>query len=376
LPPGRRLKLNPVDLYDGFGKHGGVCERWMASSGMADNGPVTRENEGMTFIVLDDGNLVTLKDAIQEAGDVILGDDIMKKYGCLLSFCKLYDYKAPIHFHVHLIESQAQLMGAHSKPEAYYFPKQLNSITYDGDFTFFGFEPGTKKNDIDKCLENWGAQSGDNGILDYSRAYKLKLGTSWNIPAGILHAPGSLVTYEPQRVSDCSAFFQSIMWGHFVSKDLLIQVFPKEKQDDMSYIVDSLDWQANVDPDFKANHYHEPVPVEPGEKTRSRGYLENWVVYGADDFSAKELTVLPGQTVIVKDNAAYGLIMMEGYGTINGNPIETPLIIGYNEITADEMYVCHEYAQKGVEIRNLSKYSSLVMLKHFGPDNPDVKYLK
>ena len=373
LPPGRRLKLNPLDMYDDFGKHGGVCERWMASSGMADNGPATRENEGLSFLVMDDGNLISLRDAIAEAGDLILGDAVMKKFGCLLSFCKLYDYQAPIHFHVHLVESQARLMGAHSKPEAYYFPKQFNSITYDGDFTFFGFEPGTAKADIVKCLENWAVLGGDNGILDYSRAYKLKLGTSWNIPAGILHAPGSLVTYEPQRVSDCSAFFQSIMRDHLVSKELLVQVYPKEKREDMAYIVDSLDWEANVDPHFKARHHHEPVPVEAPEKTRTLGYLENWIVYGAEDFSAKELTVLPGQTVTIRDGAAYGLIMLEGYGTINGNPVETPAMIGYQEITADEMYVSCEYAQRGVEIKNLSRYSPIVMLKHFGPDNPDVR---
>ncbi|MDR1903360.1 MAG: hypothetical protein LBQ88_13910 [Treponema sp.] len=373
LPPGGRLKLNPLDLYDDFGKHGGVCERWMASTGLADNGPTTRENEGLSFIVCDDGNLLSFKDAVNEAGGIILGDDIMKKYGCLLSFCKFYDYQAPIHFHVHLVEKQAQLVGAHSKPEAYFFPKHLNSITYNGDLTYFGFEPGTKKADIVKCLENWGAIGGDNGILDYSRAFKLKLGTSWNIPAGILHAPGSLVTYEPQRVSDCSAFFQSSMHGHFVAKNLLVQVFPKEKQDDMAYIVDSLDWEANVDPNFKANHYREPVPVENPEKTGPEGYFENWVVYGAEDFSAKELTVLPGKTVTIKDAAAYGLIMMDGHGTINGVGIETPAMIGYNDITADEVYVCREYAGKGVEIKNLSQYSSLVMLKHFGPDNPDAK---
>ncbi|MDR1930187.1 MAG: hypothetical protein LBQ44_06095 [Treponema sp.] len=349
----------------------------MASCGMADNGAVTRENEGLTFLVLEDGSFLTLRDAVKEAGDLILGDGVMKKFGGLRSFCKLYDYKAPIHFHVHLIESQAQLMGAHSKPEAYYFPKQLNSIAYDGDFTFFGFEPGTKKSDIAKCLENWGALGGDNGILDYSRAYKLKLGTSWNIPAGILHAPGSLVTYEPQRVSDCSAFFQSIMREYFVSRDLLIQVYPQDKREDMSYIVDSLDWEANVDPNFKANHYHEPVPAGNPDTTRSQGYLENWIVYGSEDFSAKELTILPGKTVTIKDGAAYGFIMMEGYGTINGQPIETPSMIGYNDITADEMYVCVDAAVKGVEITNLSKYGPIVMLKHFGPDNPDAeKFIK
>jgi mannose-6-phosphate isomerase class I len=373
LPPGRRLKLDNYDLYDDFGKHGGICERWMASSGMADNGATTRENEGLTFIVLDDGSLVSLRDAVKEAGDVILGADIMKKFGCLLSFCKLYDYQAPIHFHVHLKEDQAQKVGAHSKPEAYFFPKQLNPLSYNGDFTFFGFEPGTKKSDIVKCLENWAVFGGDNGILDYSRAYKLKLDTGWNIPAGILHAPGSLVTYEPQRVSDCSAFFQSIMWDHPVSKDLLTGVFPKDKQNNMAYIVDSLDWEANVDPEFKKNHYHEPVHAVDPEASRREGYLEDWIVYGADDFAAKELTVLPGKTVVIKDKAAYGILMLEGYGTINGVPIETPAVIGINDITADEFYVCRDAAEKGVEIKNLSKCSKIVMMKHFGPDNPDAK---
>ena len=44
------------------------------------------------------------------------------------------------------------------------------------------------------------------------------------------------------------------------------------------------------------------------------GYNENWVVYGSDYFSAKELTVFPGRTVTIKDVAAYGMICVQGYG--------------------------------------------------------------
>ena len=104
---------------------------------------------------------------------------------------------------------------------------------------------------------------------------------------------------------------------------------------------------------------------------REAGYIEKWVVYGSNDFSAKELTLLPGKTAVIKDGAAYGLIMMEGYGTINGMNIETPAMIGYDDITADEMYVCREAAEQGVSITNFSKTQNLVMLKHFGPENPD-----
>jgi hypothetical protein len=372
LPPGKRLKLNPLDYYNGGGKYGGVSERWMASTGKADNGKLTRKNEGLSFIVLSGGAEVSLKDAIAEAGDVILGEAIMKKYGCLLSFCKFYDFQIPIPLHVHLLEEQAQLVGAHSKPEAYFFPRQLNAITYNADYTYFGLLKGTTKQDIINCLSNWG-KPGDNGLVEYSRAFKLKPGTGWNIPAGILHAPGSLVTYEPQRVSDTSSFWQSKVHDTLIDYDMLTKFYPDNKKNDLAYIADSIDWKANLDPDFKANHYHEPVPVKPVEKTRPKGYEENWVVYGSPDFSAKELTVLPGQTVTIKDSAAYGLIMMEGYGSINGMPIETPAMIGYHDLTADEMYVCLAAAQKGVEITNRSGHSPLVMLKHFGPDNPDAK---
>ena len=59
-----------------------------------------------------------------------------------------------------------------------------------------GLEPGTTKADVRRCLENW--NKGDNGILYLSRAYRLEPGTGWQIDPGILHAPGSLVTYEPQ----------------------------------------------------------------------------------------------------------------------------------------------------------------------------------
>ena len=73
--------------------------------------------------------------------------------------------------------------------------------------------------------------------------------------------------------------------------------------------------------------------------------------------------------ITIKDDLAYGLIMMEGYGVMNNMEIETPVIIRFDEITSDEFFVTRQSANKGVTIKNLSKFSKIVMLKHFGPKN-------
>lgn len=86
--------------------------------------------------------------------------------------------------------------------------------------------PGTTRDDILQCLKNW--DKGDNGILYLSRAYKLQLGTGWNVPPGVLHAPGSLLTYEPQRASDVFAMFQNIVWDRYLSWDMLVKDVPPE----------------------------------------------------------------------------------------------------------------------------------------------------
>ena len=116
-----------------------------------------------------------------------------------------------------------------------------------------------------------------------------------------------------------------------------------------------------------------PKPVKGVEEMEAEGYSEKWVCYRSDAFSAKELTVLPGATVTIKDSAAYGLIMMQGHGTMGVWNIETPALIRYGQLTNDEFFVSEAAAQEGVKIVNQSSTDPIVMLKHFGPGNPDLK---
>ena len=117
---------------------------------------------------------------------------------------------------------------------------------------------------------------------------------------------------------------------------------PKKHHHDLDYLVEQLDWSANVDPKFKEHHYLKPIPVA---KTAKEGYMDRWIVYGKVDgaqlFSAKELTVDPGTKCTVTDSGAYGLICVQGIVKINGQPLNSPKLIRFSELTEDE-YFCTE----------------------------------
>jgi hypothetical protein len=270
---------------------------------------------------------------------------------------------------MHQNEEFAKKVGRRGKPEAYYFPHQYNFKSNNFPYTFMGLEPGTTKDDVRRCLERW--NEGDNGILDLSKAYRLKPGTGWQIDAGILHAPGSLVTYEPQVNSDVFGMFQSLVEGRPVPWGLLVKDVPPEYHHDLDFIISMLDWDKNVDPEFGRNNMRFPVPVEDEAAMRDGGYIENWIVYSTAHYSAKELTILPGRSVVIKDAAAYGLIVVQGYGSVGKMDVETPSLIRFGEMTKDELFVTAKLAKEGVRIVNKSDTENLVMLKHFGPGNPE-----
>jgi hypothetical protein len=370
--PGGRLKLDPRDLYALGAHRGGIDERWFSSTTNADNGPGTPQDEGLSYIAID-GKKVLLKEAIDSAGDAFLGAGVMREQGGWNLLCKFFDNLGPIPHHMHQNDADAKRVGRKGKPEAYYFPPQYNFKDNNFPYTFMGLEPGTTKDDVRRCLERW--NEGDNGILYHSKAYRLKPGTGWQVDAGILHAPGSLVTYEPQVNSDVFGMFQSLVEGRAVPWNLLVKDVPAEHHQDLDYIINMLDWEANVDPEFAKNRLFHPEPVRPEAEMKEQGYSEKWVVYSTGHYSAKELTVFPKRSVTIRDAAAYGLIVVQGWGSIGKMEVETPSLIRFGEMTKDELFVTADPAGAGVTITNRSDTENLVMLKHFGPGNPEAESL-
>jgi hypothetical protein len=368
MQPGRRLKLHPADYYALGTDRGGINERWFGSTVNADN-PGAAPDEGLAYIV-HDGARFTLKDAVAAVGADLVGDELWNKYKRWPVYSKFFDNMGAIPFHHHQSNEDAALVGQEGKPESYYFPPQHNVINDNFPYTFFGFEPGTTKADVVRCLELWNA--GDNRITDFSKAYRLKPGTGWLVGAGILHAPGSFVTYEPQWGSDVFGMFESMVEGRAVDRQFLTKDVPADKHNDLEYMVEQLDWEANIDPNFKASRYLEPIV---DEACSGDGYTDRWVVYGKFDgkelFSAKELTVEPGATAFVKDGGATSIYVSQGHGRIGGFEVDCPVMIRFGEMTEDEVFITAKRAGEGYEVENKSGACPLVLLRYFGPDvNP------
>ncbi len=369
--PGRRIKLHPDDYYALGSARGGIDERWLSSTTPADNGPLTAPNEGMSFIVFEDQGrtkTILLRDAVEELKGALVGERIWNEHHSWPMFSKFYDNMGALPHHVHHRDQHAKLVGQHGKPEAYYFSPQMNNHGGDFPYTFFGLEPGTTKAQVREALVNF--TKGDNKLTNLSKAYRLEPGTGWDVPPGILHAPGSLCTYEPQRNSDVYAMYQSLVGNQLIQEELLWKDTPPERKGDFDYLVEVIDWEANVDPDFAAHHFMLPRLVKPLEEMK--GYVEKWVCYRSHAISAKELTVLPGQTVTITDQAAYGIILVQGHGSLGAWQVDTPTLIRYGQLTSDEFFVSEKAAREGVVITNPSPTDPLVMLKHFGPENPEL----
>ena len=367
--PGRRIKLHPDDYYVLGGERGGIDERWLSSTTPAKNGPLTGENEGLSAVVVGDEQIL-LKDVIDELKGEIIGDRLWDEHKSWPMYSKFFDNMGPLPHHIHHNDEHAAKIGQLGKPEAYYFPPQLNNHGGDFPYTFFGIAPGTTKEQIKECLMNF--SKGDNKITNYSQAFRLEPGTGWDVPPGMLHAPGSLCTYEPQKASDVFAMYQSLVNEAIIPEELLWNGTPEDRMGDYDQLMEVIDWDLNTNPNILETRFMRPKPVRDQAEMETAGYMENWVCYLNDAFSAKELTVAPGATVTIKDAAAYGLIIMQGHGKMGVWNVETPALIRYGQLTFDEFFVTEKAAKEGVEITNHSSVDPLVMLKHFGPGNPDL----
>lgn len=362
LQPGRRLKLHPADYYALGMDRGGIDERWFGSTTVAANENAAPD-EGLSYII-HNGEKCTLRDAISELKGEIIGEAMWQKYERWPVYSKFFDNMGPIPHHMHQNDEQAAKVGQQGKPESYYFPPQLNAIGNNFPYTFMGFEPGTTKEEVIACLDRW--NEGDNGILDISKAYRLKPGTGWLVPPCVLHAPGSLLTYEPQWGSDVFGMYQSLVEGRMVPRSLLTKDFPEEFHNDNEYIVNALDWEKNVDPNFRDSNYLEPVISEQGQ-----GWVDKWIVYGTVDgeqrFTAKELTLEPGARCTIKDTGAFSWITVQGRGKIGKVEMQCPAMIRFGALTEDEVFITYKRANDGVTYENTGS-EPFVGLRYFGPD--------
>lgn len=366
--PGRRIRLHPDDYYPFEQNRGGIDERWLASAVRADNGPLTGPFEGLSMVVDPDGSLLPFDEFVAHHKGGLIGHGLWEKHQQWPMYSKFFDNLEALPLHVHHRDEHAALVDKPGKPEAYYYSPHMNNHLGNQPISFLGLQPEVTKEQVLERLQRF-PRGGDNRITDLARGYRTQLGTGWDIPGGVLHAPASVCTYEPQAACDVFCMCESWSNNQEVPEELLWKDVPPERHGDFTFIIELLDWDKNIDPEFVRERFMAPRSTQRSIDDGETAYVEKWVVYGSPSFSATELTVRPLQTVTIRDTDAYGLIVVQGVGQIGVHDVEAATLLRYGQLSRDELFVSEAAAVDGVTIVNRSTTSDLVILKHFGPGN-------
>ena len=366
--PGRRLRLHPDDYYAFGTERGAIKERWFSSVIPAMNGDKAAPDEGLSYVYYGDdkSERFQLKEAVAELGAELIGQEFHDTYGTWPMYSKFFDYEVPLFHHLHLKFEDAERVGRLGKPEAYFYPPQLNNYAGTNPSTYFGFSPEVTKEEVRECLEQY--MDGDNRVTELSRAFRIKLGTGWYTAPGVLHAPGSYLTYEPQWNADVNSVYENIASGEVYPHSFLNENCPEDQQDNVDYIMGLMDWEKNIDPDYRKNYFRPPVL----ESKQDGVYVQNWITYGNPYIGAQELTILPRQKAVIKNEGAYGCVVVQGNGTFGPHKCEAAGMLRFGQLSSDEFFVSDVAATAGVEICNHSDYEPLVILKHFGPNHKNM----
>src|SRR5262245_14025720 len=355
LPPGRRLGL-AEDAYD-LGDRGAVCERWLASTTVADN-RVGPPDEGLSYLALDGPERVTLKDAVRADAAAFMGEAYAQTHEGLGRLAKIFDYAERLPLHLHQRQEHAALVGRRSKDEAYYFPGGLDMGSHPE--TFLGVHPWIAQDErydvLLPYLEDWDSDL----ILQHTRGFTQVAAEGFMVPSGMLHAPGTALTIELQEDSDVFAMLQALNGGILISKELLWKdVRPEDREaKGERFILELIDWDENGDPYLFENHHLSPQPIEA---TRAPGCEESWIFYDSPKFSGKRLIVEPGCSFTSRDAGVYSVFVWRGSGTFGG------LEVRGGEPGLDELVVTHDRATRGVEVRNTGS-EGLEAIPFCGPD--------
>ena len=360
LPPGRRLGLKEEE-YE-VGERGWISERWIGSTTQADNriGP---PDEGLSYIALESGERITLKEAVQVAGPAIMGEGYARTHKGLGRLAKIYDFAARIPYHLHQRKEDAALVGRNPKEEAYYFPEDVDLGPHPE--TFFGVHPFIVEQKQYEVLLPYLVDWKDDLILRHSRAYLLVPGEGFHLPSGVLHAPGTALTIELQEDSDVFAMLQALVAGKIISKDLLYKdVRPEDREKrGERVILDHINWEVSGDPYFYENRHTAPQLIK---ETQQEGAEEHWIYYNTTKFSGKRLVVKPGERFTSVDNGVYNILVWRGRGRYDGHEIEA------GNFRWDELLVSHAKATEPIVVENTGS-EDLMIFKFFGPDiNLDV----
>jgi hypothetical protein len=347
LPPGRRLGLKESEYA--VGERGWISERWLGSTTKADN-KISLPDEGLSYLALEDVRL-TVKEAVEAAGDLVMGAEYAKTHRGLGRLAKIYDFAARIPYHLHQRQEDAALVGHNSKEEAYYFPEDLDVGPHPE--TFFGVHPSIVERKQYDLLLPYLVEWKNDLILRHSRAYLLVPGEGFHLPAGGLHAPGTARPSSCRRIRRLPS-----AKAHRVKNFCTGRPQADRRRLGERAVLNQVDWELSGDPYFYENRHTSPQPVAG---TGQPGGEEHWIYYNTRKFSGKRLVVKPGQKYTSVDRGVYNLLVWRGSGRYDGHEVAA------GDFRRDELLVCHGRAASPLVVENTGR-DNLLIIKFFGPD--------
>ena len=262
-PPRRLLRVRR--------RAGGIDERWFSSTTPADNGPKTSPNEGLCFVVLEDGGRtekVTLRDAMAELKGAIIGERIWNKVQGLAHVLQVLRQQggAPPPRASQGPAREAR-SGRTESPNRIISPCRTTTTGQTIRTPSSACGPERQRTRWPSACET--SPKGDNKITNLSTGLRAwSRGRAGTFPRESFMPPGSLCTYEPQKASDIFAMYQSLTGDAIISEELLWKNTPPDKVGNIDYMIEVLDWEANVDPDFVAQPLH---GAEAGQAAEADG---------------------------------------------------------------------------------------------------------
>ena len=378
--PGRRIKL--ADEY--MSRTVAVNERWLASVTYSDNGAYNHlcpEDHGLSYIVLEN-NRVQLKRAMEVCGELLLGKG--KKWDVLPKF---FDNNHRIPFHMHPCDSHCA-PGLLGKPESYHFPVELNMDRNAFPSTPIGVDPYYSDDVVRSYLRRY--FDGNNQLTDLSNTINILPGTGWYMPPCTLHAPGSLVTYELQVASDVACIPESRVNDMVMPEDMLDRDLPvKAAADGVEAVVEYMlsmircKDSGNGD-DFRQEYFRPPISTYDGAdgarqtiiyRTGRLSEKEN-----PDLYSSKRTVVYSGKTMEIRENAAFGTIVLGGHGEFQvagKEPVaveSASMFATRDDLGGDEVFVAAGAARElAIRCRGIE---DMRVYQHFASNsNPETRSL-
>ncbi len=303
-------------------------EWWIMSKTVAKNA-IPLENEGLTSLIVN-GEKIYLTKALQCAENELMG-----KYSDSWPLTKVLDIGGPaktpkysssseqtnqdaevppIPCHVHAGEVVNGVCVGPGKTESYFFPPTdipPYNLKLDRVITRLGLRPNTSREDFKQCLSKFGI---NDDIYDLLNVYDIQPWETWFIEERIVHAPGPWPTFEIQRPQDD---YNLLAWqlGQEVPAcelpSAICDHHLKGLKDRESLMENTIDWDGNVNEDFKQKWWKKCERLDEGPwgyKLRLFYHL----------FYGEGYVIRPGMShTRDKDERPYAGIIWSGEGTIN-----------------------------------------------------------